>query len=242
MTDLYAQLGLPRGASAAAIKRAYRQLARQHHPDSGGAAEEFAKIKRAYDVLIDPIARARYDATGLLGDEAADPARVQMLDILSYALDRALFALAQESGPQAPQAAARLPALACQVLQERRREWLALREGYQAALEQSQTMQGRLVLPGADSAIEELLLRRMDTCERQLALLAKQMEALDQALLLMQNSQMRQADYAAAQLSSPQALAPSAQSGQSEATKPERFPYLDDGQSISFGRLNSTES
>ncbi|NDA48469.1 MAG: J domain-containing protein [Alphaproteobacteria bacterium] len=241
MTDLYAQLGLPRGASAAAIKRAYRQLARQHHPDSGGAAEEFAKIKRAYDVLIDPIARARYDATGLLGDEAADPARAQMLDILSFALDRALFALAQESGPNAFQAAARLPALACQVLQERRREWMALREGYQAALVQSQTMQGRLVLPGADSAIEELLLRRIDTCERQLALLAKQIEALDQALVLMQSSQMRQADLAAAQLRAPEALTPSAQSGQTDGTKPERFPYLDDGQSISFGRLNQTE-
>jgi curved DNA-binding protein CbpA len=61
----YATLGLPSEASETEIKRAYRKLALIWHPDTSkepGAAEQFIAIKRAYDVLKDPNARARYDA------------------------------------------------------------------------------------------------------------------------------------------------------------------------------------
>lgn len=64
--DLYRVLGLDPGASSAEITRAYRRLARRHHPDvdtTPGAAQRFAEITRAYRVLSDPRARARYDAS-----------------------------------------------------------------------------------------------------------------------------------------------------------------------------------
>jgi len=45
--DLYKRLGVARGASADEIKKAYRDLARQHHPDKGGDPEKFKGIQEA---------------------------------------------------------------------------------------------------------------------------------------------------------------------------------------------------
>lgn len=66
--DYYAALGVPRGAPAPDIKKAYRKLARQHHPDvnkSDPAAEKrFKEISEAYAVLGDEEKRKAYDALG----------------------------------------------------------------------------------------------------------------------------------------------------------------------------------
>jgi molecular chaperone DnaJ len=64
--DLYVILGLPHGASDAEIKRAYRRLARRYHPDINPgdrmAEARFRQILEAYETLIDPDRRHRYDA------------------------------------------------------------------------------------------------------------------------------------------------------------------------------------
>ncbi len=62
MNNLYLALSVAPSASAAAIKRAYRDLARKHHPDHGGDAARFAAVDEAYQVLSDPGRRAEYDA------------------------------------------------------------------------------------------------------------------------------------------------------------------------------------
>ena len=67
MADHYEVLGVPRDASADDIKKAYRRLARELHPDvnpSEDAQERFKEVTHAYDVLSDPQTRQRYD----LGD------------------------------------------------------------------------------------------------------------------------------------------------------------------------------
>jgi len=61
MTDHYAALGVPKTATAAEIKQAFRKLASQHHPDKGGDTAKFQAIQAAYAVLGDEQKRAEYD-------------------------------------------------------------------------------------------------------------------------------------------------------------------------------------
>ncbi len=65
--DYYKIIGVPRDASADVIKRAYRQLARKHHPDVSKdpkAETRFKELGEAYEVLKDPVKRAAYDRLG----------------------------------------------------------------------------------------------------------------------------------------------------------------------------------
>ncbi|HEX3705733.1 MAG TPA: molecular chaperone DnaJ [Mycobacteriales bacterium] len=63
--DYYATLGVPKDATAADIKKAYRKLARTHHPDANAgdvkAEEKFKEVSEAYDVLSDATKRKEYD-------------------------------------------------------------------------------------------------------------------------------------------------------------------------------------
>ncbi len=62
--DLYEVLGIERSASADEIRAAYRQRARETHPDAGGQPGEFQAVQAAWEVLGDPEQRRRYDRSG----------------------------------------------------------------------------------------------------------------------------------------------------------------------------------
>jgi molecular chaperone DnaJ len=77
--DFYAILGVGRLADKAAIKAAYRKLAKQYHPDANpgvDTTEKFQELNRAYEVLTDPVLKQKYDRFGErgLGTSAASDA------------------------------------------------------------------------------------------------------------------------------------------------------------------------
>mmetsp|Transcript_5458 Transcript_5458/g.7876 ORF Transcript_5458/g.7876 Transcript_5458/m.7876 type:complete len:412 (+) Transcript_5458:64-1299(+) len=66
-TKLYETLGVDKDCDEKAIKKAYRSLSRQHHPDRGGDADKFKEISAAYEILSDADKRKKYDQYGLDG-------------------------------------------------------------------------------------------------------------------------------------------------------------------------------
>ncbi len=76
--DFYQVLGVKRDAKPEEIKKAYRRLARKHHPDVNpgdkSAEERFKSITEAHDVLSDPKKRGIYDRFGQYSDNLADAA------------------------------------------------------------------------------------------------------------------------------------------------------------------------
>jgi curved DNA-binding protein len=74
--DYYETLGMPRSANDAEIKKAFRKLARQYHPDVAKdkrkAEEKFKEINEAYEVLGDPAKRKKYDELGANWKSGAD--------------------------------------------------------------------------------------------------------------------------------------------------------------------------
>src|SRR6266496_2894090 len=75
--DFYVILGVERSATVADVKRAYKRLARRYHPDINPgdrmAEAHFRQIAQAYETLIDPDRRRRYDATGTVDQTPTGP-------------------------------------------------------------------------------------------------------------------------------------------------------------------------
>jgi len=77
--DPYKVLNLPRTASKKAIRKAYRALARQRHPDTGGSIEAFAELKLAYEVLMDDARRHKFERTGTVDPTVPNNANAMAL-------------------------------------------------------------------------------------------------------------------------------------------------------------------
>src|SRR3989338_261448 len=76
MKDYYQILGVTKESSQEDIKKAYRKLAHQYHPDKGGDEKKFKEVSEAYQVLSDKDKRSQYDKFGRVfegGQQGADP-------------------------------------------------------------------------------------------------------------------------------------------------------------------------
>ncbi|MBK5211943.1 MAG: DnaJ domain-containing protein [Coriobacteriia bacterium] len=71
--NYYDVLGVGKTASQDEIKKAFRKLARKHHPDAGGSEEKFKQINEAYEVLSDTKKRSQYDQYGQYFGEKGPP-------------------------------------------------------------------------------------------------------------------------------------------------------------------------
>lgn len=74
-SDYYEVMQISRNADIETIHRVYRMMATRFHPDNprSGSTETFLLLKRAYNVLADPVRRAQYDSTRLIEDEEPLP-------------------------------------------------------------------------------------------------------------------------------------------------------------------------
>jgi hypothetical protein len=82
----YDELGVSRTASLREIRTAYRKRAKTCHPDTGGDPATFARLKLAYDILIDPKRRQAFDATGDASEATPDNTQAEVLAHLSVVL------------------------------------------------------------------------------------------------------------------------------------------------------------
>jgi molecular chaperone DnaJ len=104
-TDYYDLLGVARDASTDDIKRAYRRLARQHHPDVSGNSDDhetFKAVSNAYEVLSDPRKREMYDLGGdpLRGSGSAGPGGMGGEGVNFTDIFDAFFGQTQSRGPR----------------------------------------------------------------------------------------------------------------------------------------------
>jgi molecular chaperone DnaJ len=102
--DYYEVLGVPRGASEDEVKKAYRKIAFQHHPDRNpgdkSAEQKFKEATEAYEVLREPEKRARYDQFGHESAGAA-PGTGRGFDFSGFDLADALRAFMRDFGGDA---------------------------------------------------------------------------------------------------------------------------------------------
>jgi len=93
--DLYAELGIGRGADDKAIRTAYRSLAKKAHPDTGGSTEAFERLQLAHAVLSDPERRKQYDETGRYDAGRVDNGDADALGVLIKMIEKFLGAEAE---------------------------------------------------------------------------------------------------------------------------------------------------
>lgn len=122
-SDFYAVLGVTRDANQEEIKRAYHQAARKLHPDVNvetGDTELFLNIQRAYEVLIDPDLKEKYDRQLPPGESMRPPVEIHLLFSREYLPiideDQLVYALINISPPFSEQVSENAPINACLVL------------------------------------------------------------------------------------------------------------------------------
>lgn len=87
----YKELDVDVNATVDQIKQRYRNLAHLHHPDKGGDAEIFKRIKEAYEILINPLRRRKFDLTGEYTEDTT--VNSEALGMISQFLQQVIYGM-----------------------------------------------------------------------------------------------------------------------------------------------------
>lgn len=90
--DPYAELGVDRDASDDQIKKAFRRKSKKAHPDHGGTADEFVRLKKAHLVLSDADRRKKFDETGDVDEAAIGTVESRAMGVISEIISMMLVA------------------------------------------------------------------------------------------------------------------------------------------------------
>lgn len=185
--DLYATLGVDKDADHAAIRRAYKQRAKKVHPDTGGSSKEFVLVKLAHDVLTDDQRRAKYDQTGDFEESVVDNLQPQAMNVLANALNMVLAKLYEETRPPIHNDMVALTRAAV-------RDMRKGPSGQMVELEKHLIITKELLGRWADksgNAMEKLTLNRAKLIEAQIASIKPNLEAMDRALAILNDTSFR---------------------------------------------------
>lgn len=83
MNDPYEILGVDKDATPEEINKAYKDAAKKAHPDSGGSAAKFTRIKQASLVLLDPTRRKQFDENGTVNESTADTVNARSMELVA---------------------------------------------------------------------------------------------------------------------------------------------------------------
>ena len=186
--DPYEILGVLSDADDTAIRRAFKTKVRSTHPDFGGSAEEFQKLKRAYDLLTDKESRRLFDETGEFPDVTIDPRQTKTIDILSISLDKALFKIATD--PHRFQFSKIIELMIAEI--EVQREDLSVQKAnYEQALFISRDLLDRFSVSTGKNLMRGVISKRINICEFQINHIAEQIISMDDALSYLQKTQFQ---------------------------------------------------
>lgn len=178
-TDLYAILGVKRGARPKTIERAWRKKAMLHHPDRGGDREEFERCSAAWEVLRDPERRRRYDETG----DTSKPRTQERLDeAAAQHLLQCLLAVLTELekiGKKPEQSD--LPVLMRDKFASSRSQLLVKRGEVAKHLGNVKRMLGRFNVLNEENLLDGFFVGQQSSLERQLAQVDGEVRNLDAA-------------------------------------------------------------
>jgi hypothetical protein len=179
VNDPYDILGVGRDADEAAIRSAFRRLAKESHPDSGGDAERFVIGQKAQDLLLDPLRRKVFDATGY-DPELADARDIQGLMLIEKLVNDIVLD-EREPGSFDP-----LEAMRATLRNDIRKARFHIREmeGHGARVGRHLTRLGRQT--GTD-VLGYMLRARMEAIAKAVSESGRQIEATERALEMLED-------------------------------------------------------